>query len=172
MKIVVFSDVHDNLMRWQEAAEIIKAEKIKIGICCGDTGDLQTLEAIAKPFKKLYLCFGNLDYHIKNKTELFPENIELFEKTGEFTLHRVRPYASGGQKQVKIAIVHYDYMAKEMAKERKYDIVFYGHTHTPWEEKIENTVLLNPGEVSGQFGRASFAVYELSKMKASLRLLK
>ena len=66
MKIAVFSDVHDNLVRWREAAEIIKREKIKIGFCCGDIGDLQTVEEVANSFETLYLALGNLDFKLKN----------------------------------------------------------------------------------------------------------
>ena len=160
MKIAVFSDVHDNLMRWQEAAKIIKSEKIKIGICCGDTGDLQTLEAISNVFDKVYLVIGNLDYHIKDKSSLSPENVEWFMDVGEFELD--------GK---EIALVHNQHTAKKLAESEKYDIVFYGHTHTPWEEKIGKTVLLNPGEVAGQFGKATFAIYDIGEMKAELKLL-
>ena len=161
MKIAVFSDVHDNLERWREAAEIIKREKIKIGICCGDTGDLETLGEIARTFDKVYLVIGNLDYNIKNKTSLFPENVEWFMDFGEFKIDGKN-----------IALVHNQHTAKKLAKSCEYDVVFYGHTHTPWEEKIGNTVLLNPGEISGQFGRASFAIYDLQKQKAELKILR
>jgi len=172
MKIAVFSDIHDNLERWREAVEIIKAEKIKIGICCGDIGDLNTVQEVAKSFEVLYLALGNLDFKLKNAMDsrlrgndrgggLFPVNVEWFMDVGEFEID--------GK---KIALVHNQHTAKKLAESGKYDIVFYGHTHTPWEEKIGNTVLLNPGEVSGQFGRASFATFDLAKMKAELKMLK
>ncbi|MDO8507096.1 MAG: metallophosphoesterase family protein [bacterium] len=160
MKVAVFSDVHDNLLRWREAAEIIRAEKIKVGFCCGDIGDLQTVEEVAKSFETLYLALGNLDFKIKNMTGLFPENVIFARDYGEIEL-----------KKVKIAYVHSKHIAKQLAESGKYDIVFYGHTHTPWEEKVGSTVLLNPGEVAGHFGKASFAIYDLRKMKAELKLL-
>jgi len=161
MKIAVFSDIHDNLTRWQEVTEIVAKVKISIGFCCGDTGDLQTLEEVSKTFDQVYLVLGNLDYHIKDKTGLFPENVEWFQDFGEIEV---------GDK--KIALVHNNYKAKDLAESGKYNIVFYGHTHTPWEERVENTVLLNPGEVAGQFGKATFAIYDLAKMKAELKILK
>ena len=161
MKIAVFSDVHDNLVRWLEAVEIIKTEKVKIGICCGDIGELQTLETVAQSFKTLYLALGNLDYKIKDKTGLFPENVMSSPDFGEVELR--------GR---KIAFAHNHYLGRQLAKSGKYDVVFYGHTHTPWEEKIGNMVLLNPGEISGQFGKASFAIYDLQNMKAELKILR
>jgi len=160
VKIAVFSDIHDNLVRWREEAKIIEAEKIKIGICCGDIGDLPTIEEVAKSFEILYLVLGNLDYHAKKKTALFPDNIKFTLDYGDVELE--------GK---KIAFTHNQHFAKKLAESSRYDIVFYGHTHTPWEEKIGNTILLNPGEIAGQFGRASFAIYDLKNMKAELKIL-
>lgn len=161
MKIAIISDIHDNEVRLSETLKIIKKEDIKVGICCGDIARLETLNKIAKHFKILYVALGNMDHNLKLATELFPENVVFSEKILEISL-------SGR----KIAIAHHDYLAKELSKEGKYDIVFYGHTHTPWEKKVGKTVLLNPGEIAGQFGPASFAIYNLSTMKAQLKLLK
>ena len=176
MKIAVFSDVHDNLLRWKEAAEIIKAEKIKIGICCGDIGDLNAVEEVAKSFETLYLALGNLDFELKhridsglgpndepnkNVTGLFPKNVVFAPDFGEVVLDKR-----------KIAYVHNNRTAKQLAESGRYDIVFYGHTHTPWEEKTGNTLMINPGEVAGQFGRASFAIFNLKTLKAELKVLK
>jgi putative phosphoesterase len=161
MKIAIISDIHDNEIRLHECLKIVKTEKIEVGICCGDISRLDTLIMIAKSFKKLYVALGNMDHNIKMQTELFPENITSWEKAGNFII-------SGK----KIAIVHHDYTAKELAKDGNYDLVFYGHTHTPWEKMFKNTILLNPGEVSGSYGTASFAIFDLSTMKAKLILLK
>lgn len=161
MKLAILADIHDNEIRLHEALGIIKDEGIDIGICCGDIARLETLVIMAKSFKKLYVALGNMDYNLKMQTELFPDNVRAWEKAGELKIAGV-----------KIAIVHHDYLARELAQEGKYDLVFYGHTHTPWEKKIRQTILLNPGEVSGQFGPASFAIFDLSTMKASLKLLK
>lgn len=161
MKVAVFSDIHNNLVRLTEVAKIIKKEGISIGICCGDFGSMETLEKAAKPFKTLYFVLGNMDHSLRGKEGFFPENTVFWEKIGEFEL--------AGK---KLAIVHHDYLARDLAKSGKYDAVFYGHTHTPWEKKVGRTVLLNPGEIAGEFGRASFAIYDLSTMKAKLKLLK
>lgn len=161
MKIAVFADIHDNMLRWDEAKKIIATENIKTGVCLGDVSNLENLIEISKSFAKLYLTFGNMDYNLKFQTELFPKNVEWFEKEGEIEIAKK-----------KIGIVHFDYLAKKMVNENKYDLVLYGHTHTPWEKKIGKTVLLNPGEIAGQFGPASFAIYDLSKMKAKLVILK
>lgn len=161
MKIAVFSDIHDNLVRFREAADIIKAEKIKVGICCGDVSSIDTLLVVASSFETLYLALGNSDFKLSQQTGMIPENVKFFTKIGAFELEKR-----------KIAIVHYNQTAEKIAESGIYDIVFYGHTHTPWEKKMGKTIILNPGEVAGQFGPASFCIYDLSTLRGSLKLLK
>ena len=50
----------------------------------------------------------------------------------------------------KIAVVHYPEKARALAESGKYEMVFYGHTHKPWEERIGQCRLVNPGELAGQ----------------------
>jgi putative phosphoesterase len=161
MNIAIISDIHDNEARLKEALKIIKSEKIQNCACLGDVSRLSTLQMIANDIKKVYLALGNMDYTLKGQTELFPENVSFWEQVGEFKLAGKR-----------IAIVHNDRAARTLASEGKYDYVFYGHSHTPWEKRLKDTILLNPGEISGQFGPASFAILDLSTMKARLMLLK
>jgi len=62
----------------------------------------------------------------------------------------------------KIAWTHFPQFAKPLAVTGKYDAVFYGHTHKKHEEKIGKTLLVNPGNIMGNPGPASFAVYDTS----------
>jgi putative phosphoesterase len=160
MKIAIFSDIHDNHRRWEEAVRIIKKEKINIGICCGDVQTIETLETVARDFEEVYLALGNADYDIKIKTGLMPENVEWAEEVLEFELDGLR-----------IGLVHNDFSADQAAKTQKYDIVFYGHTHTPWERIVGKTVVLNPGEICGRYGRASFALFDTKTLRSKLIIL-
>jgi uncharacterized protein len=161
MKIAIFSDTHDNMTRWSEAEGIIKAEGIEVGICCGDVTSIESLEEMAQAFKTLYLALGNADFKLKNTLGMIPDNVKWFEKIGALEID--------GR---KIAIVHNDRVALNVAESDIYDLVFYGHTHTPWEKKIGKTILLNSGEIAGQYGPASFCIYDLKNLKGSLKLLK
>jgi putative phosphoesterase len=161
MKLAVISDIHDNLLRLEEALSYCRHQKIEACICCGDIGQLDGLEKIANTFRNVYLALGNADYNLLNKTGLFPENIKWSEDVLNIEVDGL-----------VIAIVHHDYKAKELAKLDKFDVIFYGHTHTPWEKKIGRTLLINPGETAGQFGPASFAIFDTDIMKAELKLLK
>ena len=42
---------------------------------------------------------------------------------------------------------HYNDLAKPMAQSGLYDVVCYGHNHLRHEERIGNTLLLNPGAI-------------------------
>lgn len=161
MKIAVIADIHDNLPRLEEALKRTVESDLKTCVCLGDVSRLEVLEVISNAFEKVYLTFGNMDYNLKKQTGLFPENVEWFpEEGGEFKI-----------RNKKIFIVHYDFLARKAAETGKFDLVFYGHTHTPWEKKIGKTILLNPGEIAGQFGQASFAIYDLTKLEGKLEIL-
>jgi putative phosphoesterase len=160
MKIAIISDIHGNMPRLLSAKKTIKEEKINTVICCGDIQTEESLEELDSWKTKTYLAFGNADYALAQKYEdgeLTLKNIKLFEKTGQVVI-----------KGNKIAFCHYDSEARNLARNGGYDIVFYGHTHTPWEETIGDTRIINPGELSGQFGRASFAIFDTDTMKAQL----
>jgi hypothetical protein len=160
MKLAVISDIHDNIVRLSEALDICRRDKIETCICCGDIVQLETLQQISETFRNVYLALGNADYNLKSKMELFADNIDYSEEILEKEIDGL-----------KIAIVHHDYKARDLAATGRYDIVFYGHTHTPWEKKIGSTILLNPGEVSGQYGKASFAIFDTETLKAKLFIL-
>lgn len=62
MKIAIISDIHDNLANLKKAMDLIKKEKIKIIIHCGDIITLQTLKGTFQEFEgKIHIVFGNAD---------------------------------------------------------------------------------------------------------------
>lgn len=161
MKIAIISDIHDNLPRLEEALAICKKEKIKTCICCGDISSLEIVNILAASFEKNYLALGNMDYSLKNQLNLFPENAQVSSNILEFKIDNL-----------KMAVVHHDFKAKELAKTSDLDYIFFGHTHTPWEDRAGRTKIINPGELSGQFGRPTFAILDTKTKTTKLILLK
>lgn len=150
MKIAIVSDTHDNLANFNKIIGWLNKEKIKVILHCGDICRQETINEAVKNFKgKIKFVRGNGDFDL----ESIPEKMEI-ELDGK-----------------KIAFVHYPKIAKEMAESGKYDLVFYGHTHKPWEEKIGNCRLVNPGEVAGQRFKPTFAVYDTETDKLELKIL-
>ncbi len=68
----------------------------------------------------------------------------------------------------KIAANHYPHIARHLAESGHYDAVFYGHDHTAHQEQIGETLLLNPGEVMGRFGKSTFAWYDTETGQAEI----
>ncbi len=150
MKIAIISDTHDNLANFLKVINWLNKEKIQIVLHCGDVCRKETLEEILKNFKgEIRLVSGNADLDLENLPEI-----------GEVEIEGNR-----------IAFTHYPEIAEKLAETRKYDLVFYGHDHRPWEKKVGNCRLINPGNVAGVFYKATFAVYNTETDKLELKIL-
>ena len=165
MKIAIISDTHDNLPNFKKAVDWIKKEKIKTIIHCGDICAPGVLKEIAKKFTgKIHLVFGNVDGAQFFMTKMVYENqlpnVILYGEKGEIK--------AGGK---RIAFVHLPEFARGLAFTKKYDLVFYGHTHKPWEEKIGNCRLVNPGNLANLFYKATFAVYDTKTDNLELKII-
>jgi len=146
MKLAIISDTHDNLENLKKFLKWVKENKPEIIIHCGDVTSLTTLKELLKIFKgKLYLVLGNAELDIK---------------IGELTFNKL-----------KIAFLHFPSIARKVAYTNKYHFIFYGHTHKPWAEKINETYLINPGNLKGEPYQPTFCVLDLEKKKFELVLL-
>lgn len=164
MKIAIVSDTHDNLTNFKKAVSWIKKEKIKVILHCGDICAPTTLREILKDFSgDFHLVFGNINgdrFRITKMAYQEFKNLKLWGELGELEIDGKR-----------IAFVHLPEFARGLAHTQKYDLVFYGHDHKPWEEKIEKTRLVNPGNLAGLFYKATFAVYDTKTEKLELKIL-
>jgi len=164
MKIAIIADTHGNLANVKKATNLIKKEKIKIIIHCGDIFTSDVVKEILKSFKgKIYIIFSSADADFASIPEdsfkNFPR-IKIYEEFGTIKI-------SGK----KIAFCHFPETAKKLVATKKYDLVFYGHTHKPWEEKIGRTRLINPGELAGMFYKPTFAIYDTKTDKLELKII-
>ena len=149
MKIAIVSDTHNNWANFKKAIDWIKKEKISLILHCGDISSQEIIDEAEKYFNgEIKFVKGNGDYDLD-----LPEKMEL-EFNGK-----------------KIAFCHFPDLAKKMAQSGKYDLVFYGHTHRPWDEKVGNTHMINPGELAGQFYKPCFAVYDTVNGDLELKIL-
>lgn len=149
MKIAIVSDTHDNWPNFKKAIEWLNKEKIELILHCGDINGQEIIDEAHKLFKgEIKYAKGNADYELEipDKTELELEN-------------------------KKIAFMHFPSEAKKAAQSKKYDVVFYGHTHRPWDEKVGDCHMINPGELAGQFYKPSFAVYDTATGNLELKIL-
>ena len=164
MKIAIISDTNDNLATLEKAVAWMNKNGIEEIIHCGDVCSPETLCKLSKMFAgKIHVVFGNVDEDILDAgqetiTEL--PNVKLYGKTGELILSNK-----------KIAFVHMPEIAKQLAASKKFDLVFCGHAHKPWEEKNNDCRLVNPGNLSNLLYKATFAVYDSTTGNLELKLL-
>lgn len=151
MKIAILSDTHDNIWKLEEAMPHLQAAEVVIH--CGD---------LCSPFivKQLGEGLGETPVHVvwgNNDGDKRLLSV-LAEKAGNITIHGdFAELELGGR---KIAVTHYPEIGRGLAQGTAYDLVCYGHDHTAYEEKIGETILLNPGEIMGLNGPRSLAHYD------------
>lgn len=162
MKIAIIADSHDNIPRIDGMFGILKDEKIDTMIHCGDVTTLETIKYLSKKFSgKIYLSLGNVDeMHGLEKKDIKLKNVIVFDNFGEIQIN-----------DIKIAFVHFPEVAKELAITKKYDFVFYGHTHKPWEDIIEEAHVVNPGTLAGIFNKSTFALLDIETKNLELKIL-
>lgn len=160
MRVAIISDIHNNEVNLKKVLDYCSREKIGTIICCGDLASQETLDFLNDNFAgAIHYTFGNMDN----------DQLRDFEFTEKYK--QTLLYKNFGETEIddkKIAFVHFPEVAKKLCETKKYDFVFYGHTHKPWTEKIGNCTMLNPGTVAGEFYLPTFATWDTGNEKFEL----
>jgi len=173
MKIAIISDIHNNEVNLQKVLDFCAREKISEIICCGDLASQESLDFLNEKFSgQIYYCFGNMDNDQLRNFENVSEykNTKIFKKVGEIKFSS--PAQGEAGRGWSVAFVHFPEVAKKLATSGKFDFVFYGHTHKPWVENIDQTILLNPGNVAGEIFPPTFAIWDTTKDKEPFKLIR
>lgn len=160
MKIGVFTDVHDNLKNLNYTLEYF--ERLSIGdiIFCGDFCSPIPAKRMGNFKGNIHCVFGNGDgdrFKILEFSLTQFNNLKVYGEHAEIEL---------GQR--KIAVTHYPLYATALARTGDYNAVFSGHTHSIQTEVFGDCLWLNPGDVLGLNGTATFAVYDTDTNKAEI----
>lgn len=162
MKIAIISDIHENYHNLQKALEKIKDTGAEQIICLGDLINPGFAKLFAKSDIPVFSLWGNNDGEkvLITKVSLGEgSNLTMSDKTYDFLEIGER----------KLFLTHFEDLAKSMAKSGDYDAVFYGHNHEKSKEKINDCLVLNPGELSThKTGIASFAIYNTETNDADI----
>ena len=173
MKIAIVSDTHGNVANFKKIVDWLNKENIQTILHCGDIGSPESLKESLVDFKGEFLgVFGNMDKDFKFLIKEYNKipKVKINEDILEIEIVSLCEI-SRSEKKKKIAITHFPATAKEMAESKKYDLVFYGHTHRPLEEKIGNCRFINPGESAGQFYKPTFAIFDTDTDNLELKIL-
>lgn len=153
MKIGIVSDSHDNIWNLEKAVNRLKEQKIEALIHCGDFCAPFMIAELEKAGVPVHAVFGNTDDRFLTT--------KVADKSNLVTLHGELAELNLDGK--KIAVTHFPEFGFALACTGNYDLVLHGHTHQQREEKVNDALLINPGEIMGRKGRASYAVYDTKK---------
>jgi len=156
MKILVFSDSHDNEEQLLKALALVPKFNIGAVFHCGDLVHPKMLTLMSELKVPVYYSMGNNE----------GEEEKLSYLASLYGFHMTIGAMEITLEDKKIAMTHYPELAKSLARSQKYDFVFYGHTHFRKKELIgERTILLNPGNTVGWRQEPYCAVVDLLTTK-------
>jgi len=156
MLIGIISDTHDNMPQIKKAVELFNERRIEHAIHAGDFTSPFTFRVLKDLKCGFTGIFGNNDgdrllLHKMSAGRVFPQP-HIFELEGR-----------------KIVVIHEHHIADALADSGHYDLVIYGHTHSPEIRKVKNTLVINPGEAgSWLYGKSTVAIADLSRMTAEI----
>lgn len=159
MKIAVISDIHDNLENLKKCLQWCKESQIAAIFCCGDVTNNETLRFISDNYsQKLHLVDGNCTMYSAAQASQY-KNIIHYGRIARFEL--------AGR---TIGLCHEPFLKSEVLKKGDCDIIFYGHTHKPWEEDFGSYLFVNPGALGGANPPFSFAVWDTDSNERELKI--
>ncbi len=160
MKIAIISDIHDNQVNLEKVLNWCRDNKIEVLLGCGDMASNETMEMISKGFPgpvhfvKGNMCFFDERYVSDMDNITYHGTVARVEVDGKW-----------------IGLCHQPYLLPKVLEKGSCDIVFYGHTHKPWEEVRQGVQFVNPGTLAGMFMTSTFAVYDTSSGELELKLV-
>lgn len=161
MRIGIISDTHDNLRAVSLAVDIFNEKSVEAVLHAGDWCAPFTMVNLAKVNCKVYGVFGNVDgerEHMRVKARHV--GVELLGDFGELEFNGVR-----------IALIHgkIERIVEALVKSGLYHVVVRGHTHRAEVKRVNNCLLINPGEACGYVtGRKSIAILDVETMDVEI----
>jgi len=137
MLIGIVSDTHGHVPNTRAAVQMLQSLGVEAVLHCGDIGSAEIVPLFAQ--WPTHFVFGNVDGGGQSA-----ELRRAIVKAGQICHGRFGSFELGG---VKIALVHGDdkRLLDQTISAGLHDLVLHGHTHVPQQEKIGNTLVLNPG---------------------------
>ncbi len=156
MAIGVMSDTHDDMQQIRKAVEVFNERGVSHVLHAGDIISpftFEVLDGLNCPFTGI---FGNNDgdrvllrTKSRDRVHAQPHTIKLEGK--------------------KIVMVHEPDAVEALAASGHFDVVIYGHSHTPDVRKAGDTLIINPGKAARLHkGTSTIAVLETEKMEAGV----
>jgi len=148
MKIGIMSDSHDRIDNVAKAMKVFDKEGVGAIIHCGDLCAPFMIDELAEFKEEIYVIAGNICDEKRTCEICSEKGVNFYGEVAELDID-----------DRKIGVVHVPELAESMALSQKYDVVFFGHTHSPSVKRAGKTLLANPGELMGRNGIVSVGIY-------------
>lgn len=151
MQIAIISDIHDHLAKLKSA--LAQMKRADVLICCGDLCSSFIVRELGENFRgPIHIMFGNNDgdrYRLARVANEYSQ-ITLYDTFANLTLDKKR-----------IAVHHFPDIAELCVASGRFDLVCYGHNHKHYIGRKDNVLMINPGEIMGEFfGVSTFVIYD------------
>ena len=157
MRIGVISDTHDNARNVARIVEVLRAARVERVIHTGDITRAATLRLLAAVEVPVFGVFGNNDHHSRD---------ELAAVAAELGFELVEPPLHLTWVGRRITVVH---DRKAHAELSLGDVLLHGHDHRLSLERVNGTLIFNPGECAGWMeGRNAVGLLDLERLEAEV----
>jgi putative phosphoesterase len=160
MIAAIMSDSHDHIWNVRKALDILRSHKVSLIIHCGDLVAPFTLRELAKFNGPVHWVLGNND-----------GDPYMLMKICLSELENMKPHGHIGRldlEGVTIAFTHHEEVGYALAHTGEHDLVCCGHTHMHRQQRINTTILLNPGDVMGKDGAGTFCLFDARSREIKL----
>jgi hypothetical protein len=155
MRIGVISDTHDNTRNVARIVEVLRAARVERVIHTGDITRADTLRVLAGLDVPLFGVYGNNDI----------ERDQLGRAALDLGIHLVEPPLELHWAGRRITVVH-DREANRSLDLEGRDVLLHGHDHRYSLERVNGTLVFNPGECAGWLeGWNSVGVLDLAGLE-------
>lgn len=157
MLIGIFSDAHDRIQGVKDALRIFRERKVDMVLFAGDmvgSGNCYTFEGFGIPVK---LVYGNND----------GDRVGLYREFARMGCEYLGDFGEIEADGLKIALLHGtdEALVRAVVASQIYDVVVRGHNHRAEATRHGKTLLVNPGEIWGNFtGTASIAILDTANL--------
>lgn len=158
------SDSHDRWDYLEQAINIANRENCGILLFTGDLVAPPGIPILEKFNGQVKFVWGNNEGERVGITRKIDasDNIEL---GGE--------YFEGKVEGLKIFMNHYPRLVELAAKSGEFDLCIFGHTHEYLNNKVNNCILLNPGEIQGyKTNEPGFVIFDILTKNINRVLIK
>lgn len=139
MRIGILSDSHDHVWNLRAALAAL-GDEADVLLHCGDLCSPFIVPLLARFPGPVHAIFGNNDadrYRLERNAAA----------TGNVRLHGESFLGELGG--ARVAVQHFDDLARPLAESGRFDLVCFGHNHRHEVERIGDAWLVNPGAILG-----------------------